>query len=223
MKPENLNAVTKGLDYYENLPYTFTIRRDEDGDFVATVQELPGCMAHGASEAAALEEIRNMKRLWIETALEAGQVIPEPEDEPELPSGKWVQRVPRKLHRDLVRLAQQENVSLNQLVTSMLSEQVTFKSCLHAMRTCVADALTVRGATEPPTVSYWMLQEQQSWECTVHASPSGGLIQALSRVEKIALPWGRKQLTAGHKWWAGRFDNELTKDYIQEHANSAKR
>ena len=44
-----------------------------------------------------------------------------PED---LPSGKWLQRVPRTLHRDLIRLAERERVSLNQLVTALLSEAV---------------------------------------------------------------------------------------------------
>lgn len=42
----------------------------------------------------------------------------------DLPSGKWLQRVPRTLHRDLIRLAERERVSLNQLVTSLLSEAV---------------------------------------------------------------------------------------------------
>ena len=48
-----------------------------------------------------------------------------PEGSPEkLPSGKWLQRVPRTLHRDLIRLAERERVSLNQLVTALLSEAV---------------------------------------------------------------------------------------------------
>jgi len=42
----------------------------------------------------------------------------------ELPSGKWLLRVPRTLHRDLIRLAERERVSLNQLVTALLSEAV---------------------------------------------------------------------------------------------------
>jgi len=50
-------------------------------------------------------------------------VIP-PAISEELPSGKWLQRVPRTLHRDLIRLAEREGVSLNQLVTSLLSEAV---------------------------------------------------------------------------------------------------
>lgn len=47
-----------------------------------------------------------------------------PASSEELPSGRWLQRVPRTLHRDLIRLAERERVSLNQLVASLLSEAV---------------------------------------------------------------------------------------------------
>ena len=32
---------TKDIAYYESLPYTITIRKDDEGDFVARIQELP--------------------------------------------------------------------------------------------------------------------------------------------------------------------------------------
>ena len=44
-----------------------------------------------------------------------------PED---LPSGKWLQRVPRTLHLKLSALAKREGISLNQLVVSILAEAV---------------------------------------------------------------------------------------------------
>lgn len=47
-----------------------------------------------------------------------------PEPARELPSGKWVQRVPRSLHLELTRLAKIEGVSLNQLVVAILAEAV---------------------------------------------------------------------------------------------------
>lgn len=40
-------------------------------------------------------------------------------------SGKFVQRIPRSLHEKLARLAEREGVSLNTLVTSILSEAVS--------------------------------------------------------------------------------------------------
>ena len=51
---------------------------DEDGVFVAEAPELPGCMAHGGTQEAALEQINQAMGLWLETAREFGDPIPEP-------------------------------------------------------------------------------------------------------------------------------------------------
>ena len=51
---------------------------DEDEAFVADVPELPGCMAHGSSHANALENAQEAIALWLETAREHGDAIPEP-------------------------------------------------------------------------------------------------------------------------------------------------
>jgi antitoxin HicB len=118
----------KNLKYYLRLPYTTVLRRDEDGDVVAHVTELPGCSEHGATPPEALENLEAAKHLWISESLKARLPIPEPELPDDLPSGKWVQRVPRTLHKRLAEVAQREAVSLNQLVTSMLAEALAMKS-----------------------------------------------------------------------------------------------
>jgi predicted RNase H-like HicB family nuclease len=51
---------------------------NEDDVFVAEAPELPGCMAHGDSEEAALKNIKEAVQLWIDTAREFGDPIPEP-------------------------------------------------------------------------------------------------------------------------------------------------
>lgn len=51
----------------------------EDGAFVAEAPQLPGCMAHGATQEAALREIDAAIRLWIDTSRELGDPVPEPE------------------------------------------------------------------------------------------------------------------------------------------------
>lgn len=51
---------------------------DEDGVFVADVPELPGCMAHGATQEMALAQAQQAIHLWIETANEFGDPVPEP-------------------------------------------------------------------------------------------------------------------------------------------------
>ena len=50
----------------------------EDGVFVAEAPQLPGCMAHGATQEAALREINEANRLWIDTSRELGAPVPEP-------------------------------------------------------------------------------------------------------------------------------------------------
>jgi len=50
----------------------------EDEAFVAEVPELPGCMAHGATQEEALSNAKTAERLWLETAQEFGDPIPPP-------------------------------------------------------------------------------------------------------------------------------------------------
>ncbi len=51
---------------------------DEDGVFVAEVPELPGCLAHGNSQEEARQNINQAAELWLKTASEFGDAIPEP-------------------------------------------------------------------------------------------------------------------------------------------------
>ncbi len=50
----------------------------EDQAFVAEVPELPGCAAHGPTQEAALANAQEAIALWLETAKEFGDPIPEP-------------------------------------------------------------------------------------------------------------------------------------------------
>ncbi|MCX6617431.1 MAG: type II toxin-antitoxin system HicB family antitoxin [Acidobacteria bacterium] len=50
----------------------------EDVVFVAEVPELPGCMAHGDTQEAALANVKEAMQLWLDTAREFGDPVPEP-------------------------------------------------------------------------------------------------------------------------------------------------
>ena len=52
----------------------------EDDSYVAQVPDLPGCTAHGESEAEALEEARAAIRLYLDVLAESGGAIPEPRE-----------------------------------------------------------------------------------------------------------------------------------------------
>jgi predicted RNase H-like HicB family nuclease len=62
------------------IKYQITIYwNDEDQVFIANVPELPGCIAHGETQELALENIKEAMQLWLDTAKEFGDPIPEPQ------------------------------------------------------------------------------------------------------------------------------------------------
>ncbi len=65
------------MDKYEIILYWI----NADEAFVAEVPELPGCAAHGDTQEDALQNANQAMALWIETAREFGDPIPEPKGE----------------------------------------------------------------------------------------------------------------------------------------------
>jgi antitoxin HicB len=106
------------------LKYLVTVRElpeEEGGGFVVEVPDLPGCMADGDTVEQALRNAEDAAGEWMAAAREMGRDIPEP-DTHEKFSGKWVQRVPKSLHRRLAAAAKREGVSLNALVAALVAE-----------------------------------------------------------------------------------------------------
>lgn len=54
---------------------------NKDEIFIAEVPELPGCMAHGDTQEEALHNVNDAMGLWIDTAREHGNPVPEPKGE----------------------------------------------------------------------------------------------------------------------------------------------
>jgi antitoxin HicB len=109
------------LSHYLALEFPYIVIAD-DGSYFIEFPDLPGCMTQveEASEIGpAAEEIR---ALWIETEYEDGHDIPEPAAQAEY-SGRFVARVPKSLHRELVLAARREGMSLNAYVVYLLSER----------------------------------------------------------------------------------------------------
>ena len=90
---------------------------------MARVVEFPGCLTQAESFEELGPMIREVMRGWIEVGLEDGQPIPLPFSDEEY-SGKFVVRVPRSLHRQLVEAAKQDGVSLNAYVNVVLAQAV---------------------------------------------------------------------------------------------------
>lgn len=116
----------KTLEYYMGLPYTIKLIRDpnpEDPGWVARVVELPGCITQGDTLDELEEMIADAMRGWIAVAIEEGLPVPEPMPIQEY-SGKFVVRVPKSLHRELVEAAEKDGVSLNAFVNVALGKAV---------------------------------------------------------------------------------------------------
>ncbi len=52
---------------------------NQDKIFVANAPELAGCIAHGKTQIDALKNVSEAIELWLETAKEFGDEIPEPQ------------------------------------------------------------------------------------------------------------------------------------------------
>ena len=118
----------KTLNDYLALSYRMEIIRDSDeGGFVASYQDLPGCITCGETEEEALKNALDAKKAWLEAALEENIEIPEP-DSLEAYSGQFKLRLPRSLHRALAEHSQREGISMNQYCVYLLAKN----DALHA-------------------------------------------------------------------------------------------
>lgn len=112
----------KGKDYYMDLPYTEIRKKisDESGEYYhARILELPGCETTGDTLEELEKNILEVKELYIESAIEDGEKIPEPVDENV--NGSFLLRLPRSLKKILTLNAESEGVSLNQYILYKLS------------------------------------------------------------------------------------------------------
>lgn len=112
------------LEEYLALPYRITLTPDADEDgvtgWVAEIPDLPGCVSQGATPEEAVERVRDAMAGWVSVALQDGLDIPLPRREP-THSGRVLVRMPPTMHAYLVDLAEQEGVSLNQLIVTALA------------------------------------------------------------------------------------------------------
>ena len=111
----------KTLEEYLAMPYRMEIVEDRDeGGFVVTYPELPGCISSGETLDRAIENARDAKRVWLEAALEDGVPVSEPGGL-DAYSGQFKLRLPRSLHRALAERSRREGVSMNQYCVYLLS------------------------------------------------------------------------------------------------------
>ena len=112
----------KTIDEYMLLHYQIELTPDPDeGGYVASFPDLPGCLSSGDTAEEALANAIDAKKAWLEAAIEEGLSIPEP-DSLDAYSGQFKLRVPKSLHRQLSVHSKKEGVSMNQYCVYLLSK-----------------------------------------------------------------------------------------------------
>ena len=118
----------KTLDEYMSMNYRMEIIEDKDeGGFVASFPDLPGCITCGDTIDAAVANALDAKKAWLEAAIEDDIEIHEPDSLEEY-SGQFKLRIPRSLHRSLAEHSKREGISMNQYCLYLLSRNSALAS-----------------------------------------------------------------------------------------------
>ena len=111
----------KTFDDYMAMSYRMEVVEDKDeGGFVVSYPDLPGCISCGETIESAMQNALDAKKAWIEAALEENIEIKEP-DSLENYSGQFKLRIPRSLHKSLAEHSKREGISMNQYCVYLLS------------------------------------------------------------------------------------------------------
>lgn len=118
---------------YLALPYHIDVAPERDGEqshWTASVAELNGCVARGDTAEQAVARLRPAMESWLTSAIAEQREIPIPGKKiansrsADSYSGRFLVRMPKPLHAQLASAAEQQQVSLNRLVTEVLTAAV---------------------------------------------------------------------------------------------------
>ncbi len=150
--------------------YTITIRKEAvDGEtcYVGSVAEFQNVSAYEDTYDAALATIRDVLTTIAMVAKETGQQLPVPRTETDdVPSGRITLRMPRSLHAKVIKRAEVDETSANQIiniaVAEYLSQLSTAEKATEIMRNAaeknIATIHVIRRATyasDMAAVGHW--------------------------------------------------------------------
>jgi antitoxin HicB len=113
----------RSVEEYMRLPYRMEIY-DDGGYWAAECPDLPGFAAGHETWAGLQEAVEDAKRAYFEAAIESGRPIPEPSTPQEDVSGRILVRLSKSLHRQAIRAAQRDGVSLNTFFVAALAREL---------------------------------------------------------------------------------------------------
>lgn len=109
--------------------YSITIRKEAaDGEtcYVGSVAEFQNVSAYEDTYEAALATIRDVLTTIAMVAKEKGQQLPSPRTETdEIPSGRITLRMPRSLHAKVIKRAEVDETSANQIINIAVAEYLS--------------------------------------------------------------------------------------------------
>lgn len=124
-------AAAESVAEYTAKPYSRILVPDPTGGYFAEVLELPGCFTQGDTPEETIANLEEAMAGWLCSALDAGQAIPEPLALRGY-SGHVALRMPKSLHREAVRRAELEGVSLNQYLVTAVGAYVAGQNAAEA-------------------------------------------------------------------------------------------
>lgn len=119
-----LSSVERETLMYQNykkivFPY---VNKDGSVSWVVEYPDLPGCSAVGSTEEEALIESKVASELWLDEYFELHKSFPIPKEVSNNFSGRVLVRMPKTLHKELTLEAEEERVSLNSLIITLLAQ-----------------------------------------------------------------------------------------------------
>ncbi len=112
----------KDIDYYLNLPWSYTVETITDNGkilYVIKVNELPGIATDAPNIQEAMELIKDAMIGAFELYLENDEEVPEPVDESKY-KGNIAYRTTSGRHYKLIREAKRKNVSISQIIDNYI-------------------------------------------------------------------------------------------------------
>ena len=117
-----MKKTAKTINEYMEMPYRMVLTPDTDeGGFVVSFPDLPGCLSIGDTVEEAYANAIDAKQTWLEAAIADGISINEPGNIEDY-SGQFKLRIPKSLHKSLAEHSKQEGISMNQYCLYLLSK-----------------------------------------------------------------------------------------------------
>ena len=95
--------------------------QEDGGGFLASFPELQGCISDGETPEEALKNVRDAFADWVLARESLKLPIPKPNSSA---SGKFLLRLPKRLHSALLEQAAEDGVSANTYLVSLISRGI---------------------------------------------------------------------------------------------------